>query len=606
MRIGKIFENVPSFWKCKDGALSTHDGRGACNSHGGLSSAKPIKLRRRCKNIAVVTPARQIDLFRKETQGDLFAPPIIPTKTKKPRATATKTQIKDEDLIFIALNIPCDSDLTGGLVQVLERKYNAKAQKKAALRDRINKFVKAVEVGQGHRTAILKKYVLKDEFSTHYPILKQLSDEKLNDCFLKIKEASGVFFQNMENSGHQSKTLIQPTEGKNTEGKNTEGKTPSAAEPQQNKHSSIFFDMPLRQIETAESLFQNRGHAYSIRSVDNIVNAVLNKTFTWANFDPITLWLNPSDRKYYILSGHSRFEAFKRLSKLEQDNEESISVSKFQTIPAKIERGLTLEQAKEIALNSNTLSTKETDIERAEYYRNLRNTGLKKAEIEKLATRNEGRNASTIVAFSFLYTNGKALNALTLLDGSSGANQQNARILAKWIGEARQRFTILTDAHENEIYDWLLSSEGYGRSKGQMSKETDFLQRLGNLLQKKGFGGMFNSFDASKPLNIKSLQYKSPIERDYDEQLNDLKREITDLEKELNEKRRDLSRRGGTVEEIERITAGTSATIARKQRQYFDLLAAKGKMIEAAQSQQSLFMNGLRGIQRRNFDFRRL
>lgn len=456
--IGKIFETVPTFYKCKDGALSTHNGRGACMHHGGLSSAKAIKLRRRCKNIAVITQARQIDLFRKEKQTDLFE--------QKPKNT--------------------------------ER--------------------------------------------------------------------------------------VKPTQ-------NTPTPTPSATLTP----TSLVLDVPLSQINTAEKLFQNRKHSYSIRSVENIVQAVLDGSFRLANFDPIILWEAP-DKKLYVLSGHSRFEAFKRLVTMNK----TVDGRTFDRIPAKIERGISLEQAKEIALNSNTLSTKESDIERAEYYRNLRNTGLKKSEIEKLAARNEGRNASTIIAFSFLYQNGKALNALTLLDDSSGVNQQNARIIAKWLGEARQRFSILSDQHENEIYDWLLSSEGYGRSKGQMSKETDFLQRLGNILQKKGAGGMFNDLDPSKPLNIKNLQYKSPVERDYDEQLTNLKTEITDLEKELNEKRRDLSRRGGSIEDIERITAGISATIARKQRQYFDLLAAKGKMIEAAQSQQSLFVNGLRGIQRSN------
>jgi hypothetical protein len=270
----------------------------------------------------------------------------------------------------------------------------------------------------------------------------------------------------------------------------------------------------------------------------------------------------------------------------------------FAAIPAKIERNITVEQAKEIALNSNTLSTKETDIERAEYYRNLRSNGVKKSELEKLASKNEGRNASQIIAYSFLYPNGKTLNALTLLDGASAASQGNAKILAKWIGEARQRFTILTDSHENEIYDWLLSAEGYGRSKGQLSKETDFLAKLANILQKKGAGGMFNSFNPSEPLNIKNFQYKPQIERDYDEQLTNLKKEKDDLEKELREKRGDLLRRGGTIERVTEITAGLSATLVRKEREYLNLLEAKGRMLVAAQSQQSLFMNGLRGIER--------
>lgn len=175
-----------------------------------------------------------------------------------------------------------------------------------------------------------------------------------------------------------------------------------------------------------------------------------------------------------------------------------------------------------------------------------------------------------------------------MLDSAAASSQQNARTIAKWIGEARRQFDVLTDMHENELYDFLMSGEGFGRSKGQISREVDFLQKVSRILQKKG-GDMFNGFDASKPLNIKNLIYKNQVEQDYDVQLNTLKTEISDLEKELSAKRRDYTQRGGTPEQVTKITEGLNATLSRKQRQYVDLLQNKGKMLQAAAAQTSMF-----------------
>lgn len=488
-QIGKIFETVPTFYKCADGALSTHNGRGACNYHGGLSSAKAIKLRRRCTPIATRTPTRQMDFFRKEDK-DLFSIPLTREETIKP------TKIKKQ------------------------------VNQKRTLKPRTTEGVKPAA---------------RSEFS-----------EAATPQNLPLPSASAT------------------------------------------ERTDFVVNVPLNDISISKKDFQNRKQDFSQRTVDNIFNDWNEDNFKWSNFDPITLWENENG-KLFILSGHSRYEAFKRINHHNFMNLK-IDGRDFKSIPSKIIRGISLKEAQQIALNSNTLSTKETDIERAVYYRNLRSDGATKAEVQKLAEKTEGRNAVQVIAFSFLNPNGKALNALMMLDNSNAASQGNARTLAKWIGEARQRFAILTDQHENELYDYLLSAGGYGRSKGQISKETDFLAKVNNILIRKGAGGMFNDFDPSKPLNIKNYQYKNQVERDYDEQLTTLKTEIDDLDKELSTKRRDLTRGGGTVERIIEITAGMAATLVRKQRAYQDLLDSKGKMLASSQSQQSLFVAGLRGI----------
>jgi phage host-nuclease inhibitor protein Gam len=543
-QIGKIYYTVPTFYKCADGTLSTHNGRGACNFHGGLSSAKALKLRRRCTPIATRTPTQQGDLFRKEVQADLFR---TPTNTQLPTAlNFSKKQIEE----FKAVK------------ELFDRADKHRANLKSDLADYYEKKGEA------------NVRILSDKLNLEYnTIINLIYDFENTSKQLKVKNTEGV------------KPAAKTEFSTNT----NSTKTPKASDfvvnvsepsPMVETNSTLFVDVHLRDIKTSKKHFQNRKEDFSKRTVDNIVKDFNDGNFKWSNFDPITLW-EDSKGELYILSGHSRFEAFKRTNQ--------------KSIPAKIERGISLEEAQQIALNSNTLSTKETDLERAVYYRSLRKQGKSKSEIEQLANRTEGRNAAQVIAFSFLNPSGKALNALMLLDNASAASQGNARTLAKWIGEARQRFPILSDGHENELYNFLLSADGYGRSKGQLSKETDFLAKLQNILLKKGAGGMFSDFDPSKPLNIKNYQYKNQVERDYDEQLMTLKAEIADLEKEIQEKRKDFTRRGATTEQIISITEGLTATLLRKQREYFLLASSKGKMLEASQAQQSLFVAGIRG-----------
>lgn len=138
-------------------------------------------------------------------------------------------------------------------------------------------------------------------------------------------------------------------------------------------------DIPIGQIQIDTKLFQGRDKEYSERSVQNIVQDVANSRFLWENLDPIILWAS-MDGRLFLLSGHSRLEAFRRLS-----NAGAVAQGKrFDRIPSKILQNVPVDVAKTVALESNTLSTKETDIERAAYYRRLRQDGTpERAILEK-------------------------------------------------------------------------------------------------------------------------------------------------------------------------------------------------------------------------------
>lgn len=93
--------------------------------------------------------------------------------------------------------------------------------------------------------------------------------------------------------------------------------------------------VPIFDLNFDTKNFQNRQDEFSETSVNRIVDAVDDGEFNWAVFDPITVWKNPQDGKLYVLSGHSRSEAFKRLAMAGK----SAQGKKFDRIPAKVFEG---------------------------------------------------------------------------------------------------------------------------------------------------------------------------------------------------------------------------------------------------------------------------
>ncbi|MDR2415429.1 MAG: hypothetical protein LBD75_02195, partial [Candidatus Peribacteria bacterium] len=142
------------------------------------------------------------------------------------------------------------------------------------------------------------------------------------------------------------------------------------------EHNSFLTpkNIPLEKIFLNTKDFQNRKTEYNEQSVQRIVQSVLEGNFIFEVFDPILLWRNAKTDELFVVSGHSRYEAFKRLNSLSNDADVvqkylDIYINTyhglFSQIPARILEGKTYEQAKNIAQLSNVLATPETPIERA-------------------------------------------------------------------------------------------------------------------------------------------------------------------------------------------------------------------------------------------------
>jgi hypothetical protein len=337
--------------------------------------------------------------------------------------------------------------------------------------------------------------------------------------------------------------------------------------------------IPLKNIHVAHDWFQNRAAPYSLRSVQSITGAVTQGNFRWENMDAITVWLNPTDQRLYVLSGHSRHEAFIQLC----SSGAKAGARGFCSIPAKVFTG-PLEAAKKIALESNTLSTKETDLERAVFYRRERAAGAAAGALKALAKRLEGRNWSIILGFSYLSPIGKTWRALEALANGQADSKTIINNVGRWIGNARKNVPQLTNLHENELYDWLVTRKGYGSGSGQVNSETKFATRLASIINRRTtFGKLEES------LNIQSAVQLSPVERQYNAQLTEAKTAINEQDKELKAKIKSLAAQGATSEDVARITAPLERSLRNARLAYQGLVAKFDQVRAHARNEQTLF-----------------
>lgn len=339
-------------------------------------------------------------------------------------------------------------------------------------------------------------------------------------------------------------------------------------------------DIPLSQIHIDRQLFQGREKAFSQRSVDNIVHDVTNGRFAWENLDPITLWRSP-EGKLYLLSGHSRLRAFEVLAEMRA----TAGGKGFDRIPAKIRSGA-LDDARRLALESNTLSTKETDIERAAYYRKLRQDGVPEKELLAQIRKNEGRNAVNIYAYTFLSPTGKTWATLRQFAESEDTSANIAKSLAKWIGAARREYPMLTHDHERELHDWLFENRGYGSGAGQVSKESDFQERVGRFIARNT---EFGVFDQNRPLNILNSLLKSPAEQEYDRQIDDLQTQIRELDNAIKLKTKNLTAQKATKDDLQRILSPMEATLRNLRADLQRMILQKQNIIEYGKREATLF-----------------
>ncbi len=302
--------------------------------------------------------------------------------------------------------------------------------------------------------------------------------------------------------------------------------------------------IPLNDIHTNTEQFQIRKTPYSEDSVCKIITSIKKWDFVVELFNPAVLWFNNEDEKLYILAGHSRYEAYRRLSDpsfIDPETQEPLcnhpKVVKFKkqrdidftSIWAHVVENKTLSDAKRISAISNTLWTPESLIDRATYYQVERTyKNLSDDQLKQEYKTFESKNRDTVLALSYLNSNGKTMHALESFSKNDDIHKDILKI-SKRIGEARRKHSRLSDLHEDELYEWLIEHKWYGFTATQVSTQHSFLKnvsdRIAKLQEKK-------AFRADRKLNMLNRKKYSYALQQYDNLLAWYRRQIASQEKQ--------------------------------------------------------------------------
>lgn len=346
----------------------------------------------------------------------------------------------------------------------------------------------------------------------------------------------------------------------------------------------------IKKIYKDPARFQNRETAESSESVNRIIKDAEAGRFDWAKFDPVTLWRDPRDGKLYVLSGHSRTRAFEKLSQAGA----LVNGRGFDKIPAKLFQGSEA-QAIDFALNSNTLSTKETEIERANYYRRKLQNGTPAAEVLEEIKINEGKNYVRIWAYAHLNPRGLTWEALRTLQDTTSENSELIKIVAEWIGKIFTRYPQLTAEHDKEIYNYLVKEGAYGKGAGKVNNYQKLLEKVAKAIERRTEAGQFNQ---AARLNLLNLNESSENLKRFDETKKALAAELRTASAELARKRKEFFARQKQDKSITNAAINNALQpyideVNSLQKKIIELESNRGQYTAADRAQQALVFDGL-------------
>ena len=347
---------------------------------------------------------------------------------------------------------------------------------------------------------ILKLQLLKlkrnDEFSISvgfkYKNLREYL-EKLVKAGYKVALKESLY--EPQNSPKKN-TTKSPSSDKSAPSASSTNKNAKKKAPRTTQYKGVK-TIPITDLYTDEKRFQNR-KKLNEEIVENIVN-----NFKPTDLDPLVVWYDEKQGKTFVLAGHHRYEALKRLG--------------HKTVPVKYANddypteADAIRYAKEI---SNANRTLEEPYERAAIYRKYRDEGYSEKEINEKANI-EGKNRSYILNLSCLNPKGSTMSTLVQFSQTqSKADKNEIERIADWIGQARRNAPELTNAHEQEMFDFLMNKEASKRT----STKAKFLEYV---------RACWNAFAPSEPLNLARMKYQSEGEKKYDEEVETLKTQIS-------------------------------------------------------------------------------
>jgi len=235
----------------------------------------------------------------------------------------------------------------------------------------------------------------------------------------------------------------------------TAPETPAMFTPEAGARTSDVWLLPVSGVKTDTARFQNRKSEFSEASVERIVN-----DFDENKLDPIVVWRDPENMRTYVLSGHSRLEAHKRLGK--------------DKIKARFFEGTESEAIRFAKVDANRAATAETVVEDIEAFRLDRDGNANVAPLKKSELKAKWKDkANKLDAYSRLSPVGQFIKTLSQPDLSQWPGIVNK---AMWAGELRAMYPHLTDAHEDELFNYMFKTGGSAEKMLKMTKEDLFVK----------------------------------------------------------------------------------------------------------------------------------
>ena len=211
------------------------------------------------------------------------------------------------------------------------------------------------------------------------------------------------------------------------------------------------------------AIFQGRTVPFAAETVAKIVNEGYDTTQ-----EPIVLFRMNNEN--VVISGHSRFEAAKKL--------------KLQRIPVKFFIGGDLDDAIDYAVIESNRSGKAEGIESdVKAYLRAKERGYNREKL--LGIFKEGSYLYTLDKLSQLNANGRFIEALVKSNAETGESKAFPYLLrnAVWVGTLRKIYKDLTNEHESEMFKFFYSSE----TKGLKIKKDAFFNLVKSRVERPDF-----------------------------------------------------------------------------------------------------------------------
>ena len=263
-------------------------------------------------------------------------------------------------------------------------------------------------------------------------------------------------------------------------------------------------EIPREDIALRPDLFQGREHAYAEETVAKIMAEGYDKSQ-----EPIVVW-EDENAQAVVISGHSRFEASRRL--YEQGH------SELATMPVKYFLG-DLEDAVDYALlESNRSGTAEGLQSDLAAYKRALSRGYNREQLRNFFK--PERYLKLLQDLSFLNPKGMFLDYL----GSDSEKhfpylERNAR----WVGQLRAQLPALTSAHEKELFDFLYPQKGGKFSRLEITKDK-FFDRVSKQ-------ALRIDFNPERPLNLEQTVSTTSFTDPVREKIREIEKDIESYEK---------------------------------------------------------------------------